>query len=125
MFDFLRYTIEGIAQDVSYAFSNVTFAASEAANTVIGVASLPLLVGFCLFATVCNLITPDTIREEIPKQLDNETLKKAFAAKVKEKEKDFVSVSILDEWDEEMGKAEIKGEGVSDDIYVGMVISLK
>lgn len=77
---------------------------------------------------VYKLLTRENVKEEINETLEDqnsELLQKAFAAKVKEKQSESITVDILDEWDEPIAtEMEIKGDEVSNDIHVGDIISL-
>lgn len=76
---------------------------------------------------VYKLLTRDKIKEEINERLadeDSELLKKAFAAKVKKKQNESISVDILDKWDEPIADIDIHADEISDDICVGDIISL-
>ena len=95
------------------------------ARVVIGVVAAGA-VGAAGYA-VYKLLTRDKVKEEINKKLadeDSELLKKAFAAKVKEKQNESISVDILDEWDEPIADMDIHADEISDDICVGDIISL-
>ena len=75
-----------------------------------------------------KLLTPEKAKEEINATLrdrDLEVFKKAFAAKVKEKMSESITVDVLDEWDEMMmSDVVVECDEVSDDIHVGDIISL-
>lgn len=77
---------------------------------------------------VYKLLTRDKVKEEINEKLedqDSELFKKAFAAKVKKKQSESITVDILDEWEEPIATdMEIEGDEVSDEINVGDIISL-
>ncbi len=77
---------------------------------------------------VYKLLTRDKVKEEINETLeeqDSELFQKAFAAKVKKKQSESITVDILDEWDEPIATdMEIEGDEVSDEIHVGDIISL-
>lgn len=77
---------------------------------------------------VYKLLTRDTVKEEINEMLedrDSEVFKKAFAAKVKKKQNESITVDILDEWEEPIATdMEVEGDEVSDEIHVGDIISL-
>jgi hypothetical protein len=78
---------------------------------------------------VYKLLTRDKVKEEINEILledqDPELFIKAFAAKVKMKQSESITVDILDEWDEPIATGmEVKGDEVSDEIHVGDIISL-
>lgn len=77
---------------------------------------------------VYKLLTRDKVKEEINEKLedqDSELFKKAFAAKVKKKQSESITVDILDEWEEPIATdMEVEGDEVSDEIHVGDIISL-
>lgn len=77
---------------------------------------------------VYKLLTRDKVKEEINEKLedqDSEWFKKAFAAKVKKKQSESITVDILDEWEEPIATdMEVEGDEVSDEIHVGDIISL-
>ena len=77
---------------------------------------------------VYKLLTRDKVKEEINEKLedqDSELFVKAFAAKVKEKQSESITVDILDEWDEPIATdMKVEGDEVSDEINVGDIISL-
>lgn len=77
---------------------------------------------------VYKLLTRDKVKEEINEKLedqDSELFKKAFAAKVKKKQSESITVDILDEWEEPIATdMEVEGDEVSDEINVGDIISL-
>lgn len=77
---------------------------------------------------VYKLLTRDKVKEELKETLENQDLelfKKAFAAKVKQKQSESVTFDILDEWDESIATdIEVEGDEVSDEIHVGDIISL-
>ena len=76
---------------------------------------------------VYKLVTRDKIKEEVKEKLadkDSDLLKKAFAAKVKEKQNDIISLAILDEFDENIENMDIHGDEIADDISSGDIISL-
>ena len=77
---------------------------------------------------VYKLLTRDKVKEEINETLEEQDSKlnqKAFAAKVKKKQSESITVDILDEWDEPIATdMEIEGDEVSDEIHVGDIISL-
>ena len=80
-------------------------------------------VGYAVY----KLITRDTVKEEINEKLtddNSDLLKKAFAAKVKKKQAESITVDILDEWDTPIADMNISGDEVADDIYVGSIIPL-
>ena len=70
----------------------------------------------------------DKVKEEINEQFKDDTsdlLKKAFAAKVMEKQKDSITLDVLDEWENPIVRdVNIRGDEVSNDIHVGDLISL-
>lgn len=75
-----------------------------------------------------KLLTRDKVKEEINETLedqDPELLKKAFAAKVKQKQSESITVDLLDEWEDPIATdMEVEGDEVSDEIHVGDIISL-
>lgn len=75
-----------------------------------------------------KLLTRDKVKEEINEQFKDDTsdlLKKAFAAKVMEKQKDSITLDVLDEWENPIVRdVNIRGDEVSNDIHVGDLISL-
>ena len=77
---------------------------------------------------VYKLLTRDKVKEEINEKLedqDSELFKKAFAAKVKKKQSESITVDILDEWEEPIATdMEVEGDEGSDEINVGDIISL-
>ena len=77
---------------------------------------------------VYKLLTRDKVKEEINETLeeqDSELFKQAFAAKVKKKQSESITVDILDEWEDPIATdMEVEGDEVSDEIHVGDIISL-
>lgn len=96
------------------------------ARTIIGavVAGAAGAAGYAVY----KLLTRDKVKEEINETLeeqDSELFKKAFAAKVKKKQSESITVDILDEWEEPIARdMEVEGDEVSDEIHVGDIISL-
>jgi hypothetical protein len=92
-------------------------------RVVIGVAAVSV-AGYAVY----KLLTRDKVKEEVNERLENEDtelIKAAFAAKVKEKQADSITVDIFSEWDEELiTNMEIEGDEVSNDIHIGDVILL-
>lgn len=85
------------------------------------------LVGGTAYA-VYKIITKDNVKEEINNKLefeDEDVMKKAFNAKVKEKSSHSVKLSILDEMDEPLTYVDITGDEISEEIQVGDIIELK
>ena len=95
-------------------------------RVVVGVVTAAAVGGTAYAVYKC--ITKDNVKEEISNKLeleDNDVLKKAFNAKVKEKSQCSVKVYILDEMDEPLTEVDINGDEVSEDIHVGDVIVLR
>lgn len=95
-------------------------------RVVVGVAAAAAVGGTAYAVYKC--ITKDNVKEEISNKLeleDEDVMKKAFNAKVKEKSQHSVKVSILDEMDEPLTEVDIDGDEVSEDIHVGDVIELR
>lgn len=95
-------------------------------RVVVGVAAAATVGGTAYAVYKC--IAKDNVKEEISNKLeleDEDIMKKAFNAKVKEKSQHSVKVSILDEMDEPLTEVDIDGDEVSEDIHVGDVIELR
>lgn len=95
-------------------------------RVVVGVAAAAVVAGTAY--TVYKRITKDNVKEEITKKLeleDDNIMKKAFNAKIKQKSQNSVKFSILDEWDKPLTVVDIQGDEIADDIRVGDVIDLR
>ena len=110
---------------------------------------LKLLVGVAVGGVVgalgygaYKIITSDSLKDDVIDDLreqdevtldifdqwssDEDLLKKAFKAKVKDKGNDEVTLDIFDQWSSNpITQTTIHGDEVASDIYIGQVIYLK
>lgn len=86
-------------------------------RVVVGVAAVAV-AGGAVYAYRC--ITKDKIKEEI----EMKHIANVMKALIKEKSKNSVKISILDEMDKPLDEYEMHGDEVSSDINVGDVIEL-
>lgn len=97
---------------------------------------LKLLVGVAVGGVVgalgygaYKIITSDSLKDDVIDDLreqDEDLLKKAFKARVKDKGNDEVTLDIFDQWSSNpITQTTIHGDEVASDIYIGQVIYLK
>lgn len=95
-------------------------------KVAVGVVATAAVVGGAY--AVYKYVTKDSLKKEITNEInleDEEIIKKAFAARVREKSPNSVKVSILDEMDEPITEVSIDGDEISEDIHVGDIIELR
>lgn len=95
-------------------------------RVVVGVAAAAVAGGTAY--AVYKYLTRDNIKEEITNKLeleDEDIMRKAFNAKVKEKSQNSVKVSVLDEMDEPLTDIDLLEDEIADDIHVGYIIKLR